>query len=94
MASSLMTRIRRLEATRAPWSQPKIIYVRDDLPPGQANALRNEIRQAADHPNLFLVVYHSPGETDDSLTRLMGSEAEAISQKHREIALQRSYGHV
>lgn len=92
---SIKGRVEKLEARRAPWTQPKIIFCRDDLPPDQAEALRNEIRQAADHPNLFLVVYHSPGETDDSLTRLMGAEeAEAISRKHRDVQLTRSYGHV
>lgn len=92
MTKALMTRVRRLEAVQSPYSKPRIIYVRDDLPPDQAEALRSEIRKAVDHPNLFLVVYHSP-DGSDSLSRLMGAEAGAINQRHREIALQRSYGH-
>lgn len=93
MTKALMTRIRRLESTRGAWHQPRIIYVRDDLPPDQVEAHRQEVREAADDPRTIFVCYRNM-DGSDSLTELMGAEAEAINQRHREIALQRSYGHV
>ena len=94
MTKALMTRVRRLEAVQAPYSKPRIIYVRppDGMTPDQLETHRQEVREAAGDPRSIFVVYRSP-DGSDSLTELMGSESEAINQRHREIALQRSYGH-
>ena len=96
MTKALITRIRRLESTRGAWHQPRIIYVRppEGMTPDQVEAHRREVREAADDPRSIFIVYRNMGGSD-SLDELMGTEeAEAINRRHREIALQRSYGNV
>lgn len=94
MTKALMTRVRRLEAVQAPYSKPRILFVKppEGMTPDQVEAHQQEVREAADDPRTIFVCYHSP-DGSDSLSRLMGHEAADISRKHREIALQRSYGH-
>lgn len=93
MTKALMTRVRRLEAVQAPYSKPRIIYVRppEGMTPDQVEAHQQEVREAADDPRTIFVCYRNMDGTD-SLDELMGAEAADINRRHREIALQRSYG--
>ena len=91
---NIKARVSRLEAVQAPYSKPRIIYVRppEGMTADQVEAHRQEVREAADDPRTIFVCYRNMDGTD-SLDELMGAEAADINRRHREIALQRSYGH-
>ena len=94
MSKAHMTRVRKLEAVKGAYIPPRIQYVRspEGMSADELEAHRQEVREAAEHPHAFLIVYQNMDGTD-SLDDLFGpDEAEAINRKHREVKLTRSYG--
>jgi hypothetical protein len=80
MSKAIMTRVRKLEAIQGAYTPPRICYVRspEGMTDDEIEAHRQEVRQAAAHPDAVLVVYQNM-DGSDSLTDLFGHrEAQEI----------------
>jgi hypothetical protein len=90
---TIKSRIAKLEAVQGGYHQPVIqfVYSPEGMTADEAEAHRQQVREAAEHPHAVLVVY-SNMDGSDSLDDLFGpDEAREINRRHREVKLSRSY---
>jgi hypothetical protein len=97
---TIKSRIAKLEAVQGGYHQPVIQFVYsprggayspEGMSADEAEAHRQQVREAVANPHAILICYQNMDGTD-SLDDLFGpDEAREINSKHRQVKLTRSY---